>query len=43
MILALEPKYVSPGQGVVGIENTFLVTDRGMEKLNAFPDDIHIL
>jgi Xaa-Pro aminopeptidase len=42
MVIALEPKYIFPGEGVVGIENTFVVTDRGMEKLNNFPDDIHI-
>jgi len=42
MVLSLEPKYVFPGEGVVGIENTFLVTEGGMEKLNAFPDEIVI-
>jgi Xaa-Pro aminopeptidase len=43
MVIALEPKMVFPGQGVVGIENTFAVTETGMEKLNRFPDDIVIL
>jgi Xaa-Pro dipeptidase len=42
MILSLEPKYVFPGEGVVGIENTFLVTKQGMEKINTFPDEIFI-
>jgi Xaa-Pro dipeptidase len=42
MVLSLEPKYVFPGEGVVGIENTFLVAEQGMEKINAFPDEIVI-
>jgi Xaa-Pro aminopeptidase len=42
MILSLEPKYIFPGEGVVGIENTFLVTEQGMEKVNTFPDEIVI-
>lgn len=42
MVLALKPKFVFPGEGVVGIENTFVITDEGMEKLNRFPDEIVI-
>jgi Xaa-Pro dipeptidase len=33
--IAVEPKFVFPGVGAVGIENTFAVTDRGGEKLTA--------
>jgi Xaa-Pro dipeptidase len=40
MVMALEPKFIFPGQGVVGIENTWVVTQRGMIKLNRFPDGI---
>jgi len=40
MTIALEPKIVIPGKGVVGIENTWLVTAHGMKKLNRFPDAI---
>ncbi len=40
MTLALEPKFVFPGRGVVGIENTFVVTERGMQSLNLFPEEI---
>jgi Xaa-Pro dipeptidase len=43
MAVALEPKVVFPGEGVVGIENTFLITERGMEKLSRFPDDIVVI
>lgn len=40
MVLALEPKAVIPGKGVVGIENTWVVTDTGLERLTNFPDGI---
>lgn len=33
MTLALEPKFVFPGVGAVGIENTYAVTTTGLEKL----------
>jgi Xaa-Pro aminopeptidase len=35
MTLAVEPKFVFPGRGAVGIENTFVVTANGGEKLTA--------
>ncbi len=40
MVLAVEPKFVFPGLGIVGVENTFVVTEKGMKKLNKFPDEI---
>jgi Xaa-Pro aminopeptidase len=40
MTLALEPKVILPGRGVVGIENTFLVTEKGLEPLTTFTDAI---
>lgn len=40
MTVAVEPKVVFPDKGVVGIENTFVVTPTGMQRLNQFPDDI---
>jgi len=27
MVLAIEPKYLFPGQGFVGVESTWVVTD----------------
>ena len=39
MIIAIEPKFVFP-DGAVGIENTFLVTADGLEKLSVFQDEI---
>jgi Xaa-Pro aminopeptidase len=43
MTIALEPKLVFPGQGVVGIENTHVVTDDGLEQLSHYPEDIIII
>lgn len=40
MIFALEPKFVIPGTGAVGIENSFLVTETGLEKLTLFEEEI---
>ncbi len=39
-VIALEPKFVIPQVGAVGIENTWLVTETGMEKLTAAPEEI---
>jgi Xaa-Pro aminopeptidase len=33
MVIALEPKLIFPGEGVVGIENTHLVASDGLEQL----------
>lgn len=43
MTLALEPKVIMPGRGVVGIENTFVVTDRGLVSLTHYPEKIVLL
>jgi len=40
MVVALEPKLIFPDEGVVGIENTFVVTAHGLKKLNRFQDAI---
>ena len=40
MVFALEPKFVIPGVGAVGVENSFLVTETGLEKLTRFPEEI---
>lgn len=40
MVLALEPKIVLPGIGPVGIENTWVVTNDGMEKLTNCNEEI---
>ncbi|HMK35177.1 MAG TPA: Xaa-Pro peptidase family protein [Desulfomonilaceae bacterium] len=43
MVVALEPKFIVPGEGLAGIENSFLVTDNGMEKLTLFDDSIQVI
>ena len=43
MVIALEPKLVIPGKGVVGIENTHVVTKTGLRRLTCHPDNIHIV
>jgi len=37
MVFALEPKFVFHGRGVVGVEDTFLVTRSGVERLTPSP------
>ncbi|MFN4197309.1 MAG: M24 family metallopeptidase [Caldimicrobium sp.] len=39
MVLALEPKFHLPWLGVVGLEDTFLVTKEGLKRLTTFPRD----
>lgn len=39
-VIAVEPKFVFPGRGVVGIENTFVVTAAGGQRLTCCPDDL---
>ncbi len=38
--IALEPKFVFPGKGAIGIENTYVVTQSGCERLTTLQDDI---
>jgi Xaa-Pro aminopeptidase len=33
MVIAIEPKFTFPGLGVVGVEDTYLITETGYEKL----------
>lgn len=34
MVIAVEPKFTFPGRGVVGIEDSYLITNEGFEKLS---------
>lgn len=43
MVFALEPKIVLPGIGPLGIENTWVVTPDGVEKLTNAPEEIVLL
>ena len=40
MTFALEPKFVFPSEGAVGLENTYLVTETGFEKLTLMDEKI---
>jgi Xaa-Pro aminopeptidase len=40
MVIAFEPKVFMPGYGVVGIENTHLVTDIGLKPFGKYPPGI---
>lgn len=39
-VIALEPKFVIPGTGAVGIENTYVVRPNGMQCLTLSPQEI---
>jgi Xaa-Pro aminopeptidase len=43
MIVALEPKLIFPGVGVVGIENTHVVTADGLRQLGKFNEEVNIV
>lgn len=43
MVIALEPKFVIPGVGALGIENTYAVLERGLRNLTPYPDAIQPL
>ena len=39
-VVAVEPKLVFPGRGAVGVENTWRVTDEGLESITTAPDHV---
>lgn len=39
-VIAIEPKFVIPGIGAAGIENTYVVTAEGLECITPLPEDI---
>jgi len=43
MVFALEPKFIFPGKGMVGLENAWHVTAGGPERLSPIPDDLVIV
>lgn len=43
MTIALEPKFVIPHVGAVGIENTYVVTSSGLDCITEFPEEIQEL
>jgi Xaa-Pro aminopeptidase len=43
MVLAIEPKFVVPGIGGIGIENCFVVKENGIDKLSPVADEIILI
>jgi len=43
MIIALEPKAIFPEKGVVGIENTHVVTEAGLSQLGSFREEVVVV
>jgi Xaa-Pro aminopeptidase len=43
MIIALEPKLIFPNVGVVGIENTHVVTESGLKQFGQFNEEIIVV
>ncbi|MBD0291094.1 MAG: aminopeptidase P family protein [Thermoleophilia bacterium] len=40
MVFALEPKFVFPGEGAVGIENSYVVSGDGADPLTSAPEEL---
>jgi len=43
MVIDVEPKFILPGEGLAGIGNSFVVTEKGLDKLTNFDDAIQVL
>lgn len=43
MVIAIEPKFTFPGRGVVGIENSYAITESGYEKLTITREGLILL
>lgn len=40
MVIAIEPKFTFPGEGVIGVENTYVVTKEGLQSLSISSENI---
>lgn len=43
MVIAVEPKFVIPKVGAVGIENTYIVGESGLENITPAPEEMAVL
>ncbi len=43
MVFALEPKFIFPGEGTVGIEDNFVVNSNHLRQLTKFSDQLQVL
>ncbi|MFZ5827502.1 MAG: M24 family metallopeptidase [Bacillota bacterium] len=42
-VIAVEPKFFFPGKGAVGLENTYLVTNSGLERLSLSGEELAVV
>lgn len=42
MVIAVEPKLIFPSEGIIGIEDTYLITQKGAERLTTSPQELII-
>lgn len=42
-VFAIEPKYTHPDYGVIGLENTYAITETGFKRLSAAPEDVLVV
>ncbi|HLN63682.1 MAG TPA: Xaa-Pro peptidase family protein [Symbiobacteriaceae bacterium] len=42
-VIAVEPKFFFPGKGAVGLENTYLVTPTGLDRLTVSSDELCVV
>lgn len=40
MVIAIEPKFIYPGRGVIGLENTYVVTETGLESISLSSEEL---
>jgi Xaa-Pro dipeptidase len=43
MVVAVEPKFLFPGEGAVGIENTYLIGENGTQALTTTPMELKVV
>ena len=43
MVLAIEPKFVFEGEGVVGVEDTFVIRDENLEQITLSDDAVKVI
>lgn len=40
MVIAIEPKFTFPGEGVIGLENTYVVTEEGLKPISISNEEV---
>jgi Xaa-Pro dipeptidase len=43
MTFAFEPKFILPGMGIAGLENTYVVAEKGLESLNTASEELIVV